>query len=78
MKSENRIEDIAVVEHDESKSIGNWTMDAMREEILTRQRLDVDNSRGATVTGAIFRSAVIAAVGPGRRRPWNRARSSAL
>lgn len=26
MKSENRIEDIAVVEHDESKSIGNWTM----------------------------------------------------
>lgn len=61
--SEDKIEDIVVVEHKESKSLGDWAMEMTSEEILERQSLDVDVVAGATVSSAALRAAVRTAVG---------------
>lgn len=60
--SEDAITDIVVVEHSESKSVGDVAMEAMTAEVLERQSLNVDTLAGATVTGAIFRNMLTEAV----------------
>jgi len=60
--SENAITDIQVVEHAETRRLGNIGMDTVITEILERQSLDVDTVSGATASGAVVRAAVTEAV----------------
>jgi fumarate reductase flavoprotein subunit len=60
--SDARIEDIVVVKQTESHCVGDWAMDAIREEILERQSLAVDTVAGATISSMMFLSTVTDAV----------------
>ncbi|NCB52162.1 MAG: FAD-dependent oxidoreductase [Clostridia bacterium] len=60
--SDNAITDIQVVEHAETRRLGNIGMDTVIAEILERQSLDVDTVSGASVSGAVVRAAVVEAV----------------
>lgn len=60
--SESAIEDIKVVEHNESKSVGNWGMDMVAEQILANQTIAVDAVAGATVSSFALIGAVEEAI----------------
>ncbi|MDO4548000.1 MAG: FMN-binding protein, partial [Clostridia bacterium] len=60
--SQDAITGIEVVQHNESKTIGDLAMEEMSAEILERQSLNVDTIAGATITGIIFRNIVTDAV----------------
>lgn len=60
--SDNRIEDIAIGKNTESRSLGDWAMDVVKNEILSRQSLNVDTIAGATVSSAVLKAAVTKAV----------------
>lgn len=60
--SETAIADIVIDYHWESNYFGDYAIQQMKDEILSRQSIDVDIVTGATVTSSAFLRAVVAAV----------------
>lgn len=56
--SEEGIEAIEMVSHNESKAIGDVAIEMLTEEIIERQSVNVDAIAGASVTSAFFLSGV--------------------
>ena len=56
--SEDKIENIEVLNHHETNGIGSEAMPYMSENMLKYQTVNVDSCAGATVTSAGFRMAV--------------------
>ncbi len=59
---DKQIQDIKVVSHTETESVGGVALPILREEILNAQTPEVDNVSGATYTSFAYRSAVAKAL----------------
>lgn len=56
--NEDRIEDIQILENNETKGVGTLAFDYVVEQILEKQTTEVDGVSGATVTSNAIKEAV--------------------
>ena len=56
--SENKIEDIEVVENVETDHVGTPAFDIVKADVIAANGTGVDNVSGATITSAAFKSAI--------------------
>lgn len=60
--SAEKIEKIELVEHEESKQLGDVAIEMIAAEIVERQSLNVDTIAGATISSAVAKAAITQAV----------------
>jgi len=60
--SADKIEKIELVEHEESKQLGDVAIQMIAEAIIEQQSLNVDTIAGATISSAVAKAAITQAV----------------